>query len=149
MKKTDDSNIRRRATLAFAWLDLAITLPLAIPYVGEWVITLIYRLDYALGWYTGFPLLNPVSMLFVHVTGVLGIVWALARLHDPSEFNTRIDAIGRLAVSVLIMLAIYQGATPVIGLFLISELSGFLAERLWRPHNSNELAFGKYNGRIR
>lgn len=149
MKKTDDSNIRRRATLAFAWLDLAITLPLAIPYVGEWVITLIYRLDYALGWYTGFPLLNPVSMLFIHVTGVLGIVWALARLHDPSEFNTRIDAIGRLAVSVLIMLAIYQGATPIIGLFLISELSGFLAERLWRPKNSNELAFGKYNGRIR
>ena len=139
--------MRRRLTRAFAWLDLAITLPLAIPYLGEWVITLLYRLDYALGWYTGFPLLNPVSALFIHVTGLLGVVWALARLYDPSEFNMRIDALGRLAVSVLILLAIYQGATPAVALFLISELSGVVAERLSRPADSDRIAFGRIRNR--
>ncbi len=149
MEKIKEPPRRRRLTRAFAWLDLAITLPLAIPFAGEWVITLLYRLDYAMGWYSGFPLMNPITMLFLHVTGALGVVWALARLHDPSEFNVRIDALGRLAVSVLILFALYQGATPAIGLFLFTELSGVIAERIWRPKNSNELAFGKYNGRIR
>ena len=143
------SRLRRRLTRGFAWLDLAITLPLAIPVVGDWMISLLYRLDFAVGWYTGFPLLNPISMLFIHVTGLLGVVWALARLHDPSEYNARIDSLGRLAVSVLILFAIYQGATPAVGLFLITELSGVIVEKISRPKNSNELAFGKYNGRIR
>ncbi|MGX1199277.1 hypothetical protein [Parvibaculum sp. MBR-TMA-1.3b-4.2] len=149
MERMKESPRRRRLTRAFAWLDLAITLPLAIPFVGEWVITLLYRLDYAIGWFTGFPVLNPISMLFIHVTGLLGVVWALARLHDPSEFNARIDSLGRLAVSVLILFALYQGATPAIGLFLVTELSGVIVEKIWRPKNSNELAFSRYNGRIR
>jgi len=141
--------MRQRLTRAFAWLDLAITLPFALPFIGEGIIRLLYRLDFMLGWQTAFPILDPVAIMFIHITGLLGVIWALGRLHDPSEFNARIDSLGRLAVSVLILLAIYQGATPLIAIFLVTELSGVLAERLYRPKDSNQLAFGKNAGKTK
>lgn len=109
-----------------AWFDLAVTLPFALPLIAEALIVLIYMADGWLGF--GTPALyfeaGPFGMMFVHIMGVLGVVWALARLRTPSAELARIDAVVRLAVAALIIYAIASGATPVLWLFVATEIGG-------------------------
>jgi len=69
----------------FAWADLAITLPFALPFIAEAVISLIYFIDRWLGFDTPSIVFEagPFGLMFVHIMGVLGVVWALARLRRP------------------------------------------------------------------
>ena len=109
-----------------AWADLAVTLPFALPLIAEALIVLIYLVDGWLGF--GTPGLyfeaGPFGMMFVHIMGVLGVVWAIARLRTPTADLARIDAIARLAVAALIVYAIASGATPVLWLFVATEIGG-------------------------
>ena len=109
-----------------AWADLAVTLPFALPFIAEAVIALIYILDRWLGFGTPAVLfeMSPLAMMFVHIMGVLGVVWALARLRIPSPFLARTDALARLAVAGLIVYAMTEGATPVLWLFVATEVGG-------------------------
>ena len=109
-----------------AWADLAVTLPFALPFIAEAVIALIYVLDRWLGFGTPAILfeMGPLAMMFVHIMGVLGVVWALARLRIPSLLLARTDALARLAVAGLILYAMTEGATPVLWLFAATEIGG-------------------------
>lgn len=109
-----------------AWVDLAVTLPFALPFIAEAVVALIYILDRWLGFGTPAILfeMGPLAMMFVHIMGVLGVVWALARLRVPSPLLARIDALARLAVAALIVYAVAEGATPVLWLFVVTEIGG-------------------------
>lgn len=109
-----------------AWVDFAVTLPFALPFVAEALIALIYLLDRWLGFGTPAVLfeMGPLAMMFVHIMGVLGVVWALARLRIPSLLLARIDALARLAVAALIVYAVTEGATPVLWLFVVTEIGG-------------------------
>jgi uncharacterized membrane protein len=120
--------MRRRIILGFAWLDLIVTLPFAIPYVAEALIGLIYRIDGTLGYDRPLPEFGAFQMMFVNIMGVLGVIWALARLRDPNEQLARMDALGRLIVAALIIHAITWGATPVLWIFVATELTGSLAQ---------------------
>lgn len=109
-----------------AGLDLAVTLPFALPFIAEALIVGIYLLDGLLGF--GTPALyfetGPFGMMFVHIMGVLGVVWAIARLRAASAGLARMDAIARLAVAALIVYAIASGATPLLWLFVATEIGG-------------------------
>ena len=109
-----------------AWADLAVTLPFALPFVAEAVIALIYVLDRWLSFGTPAILfeMGPLAMMFVHIMGVLGVVWALARLRIPSPLLARTDALARLAVAGLIVYAMAEGTTPVLWLFVATEIGG-------------------------
>lgn len=109
-----------------AWADLAVTLPFALPFIAEAVIALIYVLDRWLGFGTPAVLfeMGPLAMMFVHIMGVLGVVWALARLRIPSPLLARTDALARLAVAGLIVYTMTEGATPVLWLFVVTEIGG-------------------------
>lgn len=115
-----------------AGLDMAVTLPFALPFVAEALIAAIYFLDRALGFDTPSILfeMRPLAMMFVHIMGVLGVVWALARLCMPSPLLARIDATARLVVAALIVYAIAQGATPVLWLFVLTEIGGCIGQVL-------------------
>lgn len=109
-----------------AGLDLAVTLPFALPFIAEALIVGIYLLDGLLGLAT--PALyfetGPFGMMFVHIMGVLGVVWALARLRTPTAELARMDAVARLVVAALIIYAIASGATPILWLFVATEIGG-------------------------
>ncbi|MFN4354946.1 hypothetical protein [Parvibaculum sp.] len=109
-----------------AGLDLAVTLPFALPFIADLLIVGIYLLDGLAGF--GTPALyfeaGPFGMMFVHIMGVLGVVWALARLRAPSAELARMDAVARLVVAALIVYAIVLGATPVLWLFVLTEIGG-------------------------
>lgn len=126
------SSSRRKLIRAVAWLDLAVTLPFAIPFVAEAAIALIYRADAAMGFATPPGAFGPAQMMFVHIMGVLGVVWALARLREPVETLARLDGLGRIMVAALILHAINWGATPVLGLFIATELAGSIAQLVGR-----------------
>lgn len=109
-----------------AWCDLAITAPFVMPFIAEAVIAFLYAIDRELGFATPAVMfeLGPLAMMFVHVMGVLGVAWAIARLKQPISELARIDAIGRLAVAALILYSIAEGATPVLWFFVITEITG-------------------------
>lgn len=121
----------------FAWVDLAVTLPFAIPFVADWAIVLIYRLDTALGFGSTLPGFDSLHLMFVNVMGALGVVWAAARLGTPTEALARLDALGRVFVAALILHAITWGASPLLWTFIAIELAGAAAQ-LRRPNPVSE-----------
>ena len=70
------------------------------------------------------PSFNPLSLMFVNIMGLLGVIWALARISSPNEELARLDALGRLIVAALIIHAITWGATPVLWAFVGTEIIG-------------------------
>jgi len=70
------------------------------------------------------PTFDAVSLMFVNMMGLLGTIWALARIGSPTEELSRLDAIGRIIVAALIIHAITWGATPVFWVFVGTELIG-------------------------
>lgn len=113
----------------FKWVagfDLAVTLPFALPFMAEALIAGIYLLDGFLG--LGTPALHfeagPFGMMFVHIMGVLGVVWAFVRLRTPTAELARMDSVARLVVAALIGHAITAGATSVLWLFVLTEIGG-------------------------
>jgi hypothetical protein len=115
-----------------AWVDLAVTLPFALPTVSFWIIGFLYHLDQKLMMASAIPSFDPVALMFVNIMGVLGVIWAVARLSTPTEDLARLDALGRLVVAALIIHAITWGATPVLWLFVMTELAGSAAQLIKR-----------------
>src|SRR5690554_4096618 len=120
----------KRTIKTVAWVDFAVTLPFAIPFIAEALLVLIYGIDRTLGF--GTPALffeaGPFGLMFVHIMGVLGVVWALARLRQPLPELARIDAVARLVVAALIIYAISRGATPLLWLFVATEIGGSILQ---------------------
>ena len=124
------SDTQARVIRAIAWIDLAITVPFALPFVAEAVISLLYFADRGIGLDTPSIMFEtgPFGLMFVHIMGVLGVVWALARLRRPAPDLAHMDARARLAVTILILYAIGMGATPLLWLFIASEVAGSAAQ---------------------
>ena len=122
--------MQEKALRAVAWADFAVTLPVALAFIADAMIVLLYGIGRGLD--LGAPALlfemGPLAMMFVHIMGVLGVVWALARLRNLSPDLTRIDAFARIAVAVLIVYAMMEGATPVLWLFVATEIAGSIVE---------------------
>jgi len=118
--------MRERAIRGVAGADMVITLPFALPFIADAMIVLIYAIDRQFGLDTPsvFFEMGPLAMMFAHIMGVLGVLWAVVRLRNPSSDLARLDAFARLAVAALIVYAMMQGATPVLWLFVATELAG-------------------------
>ncbi len=70
------------------------------------------------------PVFDPLTLMFVNIMGVLGVVWAMARLRTPTEELARLDALARMVVATLIIHAITWGATPILYVFVFTEVMG-------------------------
>ena len=99
-------------------------MPFALPTVSYWVIGLIYRADQMMEINSYIPRFDAVSLMFVNIMGILGVIWALARIGSPNEDLARLDALGRIIVAALIIHAITWGATPILWGFVATELIG-------------------------
>ncbi|HVP28742.1 MAG TPA: hypothetical protein VMW35_06230 [Myxococcota bacterium] len=112
----------------FAMLDLLVTFPLALPGWANVFFDLLYRATEIVG-----PVgvrfgFSELAWLFVHLSGVLGVLWALARLATPTRFLAALDAAGRCAVAVLLVRALQEGAPAGLWLFVATELAGAVAQ---------------------
>ncbi|MDO8288980.1 MAG: hypothetical protein Q7T44_07155 [Parvibaculum sp.] len=138
-RKKGKEKMRTREQLirAVAWVDLAITLPFVQPTIAYWLIGYIYHLDQQWMMLSIIPHFDPLTLMFVNIMGVLGVVWAIARLKSPTEDLARIDALARIIVAALIIHAITWGATPILWLFVATEVLGSAAQLIRRPPSSS------------
>lgn len=117
-------------------MDFAVTLPLALPVISYWLLGYIYHVDQVMLMNSPVPTFEPIAMLFVNITGVLGVIWAVARISTPTEALARLDALARIVVAALIIHAITWGATPVLWLYVVSEIGGSAAQLIGRPRRT-------------
>lgn len=121
---------RARVTVrAVALFDLVVTGLLAFPVSGRGFVDLLYRLNGYFGGVSTSPPFDSVHWLFVNLAGVLGVVWALARLLEPTRQLANLDTAGRLAVSILILWYVALGSAPGMSLVaVVTELAGAAAQ---------------------
>ena len=134
---TPDSRLCIRLFAAF---DLPIVACLAVPDLAALFMQALSALGVLIGWAPLAPVDTPLSWLFVHVAGVLGVLWALARLTTPSVLLGTLDVLGRCLVAALIVAAMRIGnVSGVLWLLVMTELTGAVAQawllvRAWRRY---------------
>lgn len=114
---------------ASAFYDLLVTAPFATPWSLAW---LLRQLD-ALGQWLGFaalPAFPPEALLLGNLLGSVVGVWSVLRLVRPSLLLGRYDAVARGLFALWQAWALYQGASPLLLVFLVFEI-GFGIAQAW------------------
>jgi hypothetical protein len=113
----------------WAWLDSAVTWSLALPPLSPHFIGFLYTLNGWIGGTSVVPHFEPIHGVFVSLTGSLVSVWVLARLLHPVGLLAVIDGWARLWVGAsLLWWMLGYGAPPILGLFVLTEWLGALAQ---------------------
>lgn len=138
-----DSSLLRRVVRGFAVYDLVITLPFLTPWSAEWMLRAFRDVHLALS--LGgepMPAFALQHVFFVTLFGVLVGIWSLARILQPTALHGAIDTAGRVLVSAWMVLALAQGASQVIGSFLVMEAAGAVVQGfvLWGLRGRASLA---------
>lgn len=111
-----------RAVAAF---DLVVTGLLVWPGIATEFLELLYRVNAFLGGDATSPGFHTIHELFVSLAGVLGVLWALARILDPRPLLAGLDAIGRFVVAAMMVFAVLGGQAPaILFVFVGTELAG-------------------------
>jgi hypothetical protein len=114
-----------RLMRAVASFDLLVTACLAVPPLARVFVPLLFAGGDAQAPGPLHVEFLPLQLLFVHLAGVLGALWALARLRAPTPELALLDVGGRFAVAALILHATAAtGMTPVLHFFVASEIGG-------------------------
>jgi hypothetical protein len=118
-----------RCVRACAVFDLVVTGCLAFPPSAQLFVEILFAGDAALGLGSLRVGFHPLHWLFVHLAGVLGLLWAVVRLRAPTLELALLDVGGRLAVAALILRATAAvGMTPLLHVFVATELAGAAAQ---------------------
>lgn len=118
-----------RLVRASALYDLLVTAPFATPWSLAWLLHQLDGLGQALGLapLAAFP---PEALLLGNLLGSLVCVWAVLRLAKPSLLLGRYDAVARGLFALWQAWALYQGASPLLAVFLLVEI-GFGIAQAW------------------
>lgn len=109
-----------------AWLDLWLTTPLALPFFSEIYISILHAMHVALGLQGAVPGFAPIHWAFINIVGVMAVMWALVRLRYPIREFALTDAYARITIAAILVFWIWQGATPMLTLFVATEIGGAL-----------------------
>jgi hypothetical protein len=117
--------VLERIVRAVAVFDLAVTVCLAVPALARGFMEVLFAGDAAAGFASPPVEFGPLHWLFVHLAGVLGVLWAAARLRTPTLDLAVLDIFGRIAVAAVILYAgEADGMTPLLHVFVATELIG-------------------------
>jgi len=123
------SSSYRRFYRLSAWYDLLVTWALATPPTLALLWQGFDRLHGAFG-LPQLPELSVYAILFANFLGSVVIVWSLVRLHLDDPRLGRYDAVARYLFSAWMIVALLNGASPVLWAFLIVEISFGVAQSL-------------------
>ena len=130
----------RSAMKAAALLDLAITAPFAVPGLAGPLLALCYRLDATVfAAERAYTPPAPDWLLIASIMGILGVVWALARLQVPDLRLLWIDALARLVVAGVLVWFVAQGAARIFLTLVITEVGGS-ALQIWAARKEGRLS---------
>ena len=125
-----------RVARGWAMLDLAVTSSMALPPSAAFLADLILALS-------GEPAreLDGLTHFFLCLAGVLGVLWALARILEPTRCLVTAVAVGRLVVSALIAGFVAVGGAPIALLaFVVTEVAGSLHQFVALRRSANAFA---------
>ncbi len=115
-----------RIARGWAGLDLAVTGIMALPPTAQILLAVTHRLSGLAA-----PEPEPVRDFFMCLAGLLGVLWALARIRDPKRELILADTVGRIWVAGLILWFVgVQGAPVALLLFVVTEVAGALHQGL-------------------
>jgi hypothetical protein len=115
-------------------VDLAITIAMATPGLSRLFVAALDALGGVTGWAAPIPHVTSFLMFCLNLAGVLGVAWNSARWVTASYELARMDAVARLVVAALIVYYVVAlGVTPVLLLFVVTELFGSLVQFRVRP----------------
>jgi hypothetical protein len=117
-----------------AAFDLLVTACLALPVTAGWFVDALVWLDGRATGSAQAPAFDPLAWFFVHLAGVLGVLWAWVRLRWPQRSFAVADVLGRVAVAGLLGLALAGGAPRLLLAFVATELAGAVAQ--WRVRSA-------------
>lgn len=122
------------ALRAVGSFDLLVTAIFAVPGLSHLFIALIDEIGVMTGLAPELPPFSPFAMFMVNLAGVLGVCWNLVILRTRSWEMLRINIVARWLVAALIIgYVLIEDVTPIILLFVISEIGGSLVEHRQRP----------------
>ena len=120
-----------RVVRAIAFIDLAMAMAIAIPFVSALFVEYLFGLDLLLGFETPAVALAPSFVFTLNVAGVMAGVWALCRLINQTPSLARLDTWRRFVVVPLILYYVFfRDQTPVLLLFVLTEVAAALVEGL-------------------
>ncbi|MFF4394079.1 hypothetical protein [Streptomyces sp. NPDC001480] len=118
-----------RVVRASARYDFVVTAGFATP----WTYVLVHRALSSLGGTLGLgglPALDPMQTLYANLMGSVVVVWALLRLFRPLPAHGLYDGAARVLFAMWQAYALAQGATRLLWLFLVVEVSFGVAQLL-------------------
>ena len=111
MKTADDPylNIVR----SFGLYHAAASLPLALPIVSTFTLSLFGVIHQMLGLSGVWPEFDATAMLFLNLFAVLATVWGVFRFRYPSREIGRIEGQAMIAFALIVVWYVWQGASPL------------------------------------
>lgn len=115
--------MNKKVFMASSWYDLAMSVPFVLPvlFALTWGYALI-PLNALLGFGELEPL-GPHGVMFANFYGSIVMLWALLRLYVADVRLAVVDGIGRLLFTIAMVNALLHGATPLLWIFLVPEIS--------------------------
>ncbi len=105
-----------------AWYDLIVTWPFALAPTLLLVMGLAGLANDSLG-FAPIPDLTPAGIMFGNFFGTVVLVWSVVRLRWNDVVLARYDAFARWMFSLAMIIALANGASPVLIGFLVPELA--------------------------
>lgn len=112
----------RRLYRLSAFYDLAVTWPYMTPFTLSIMWQLLDGAHDASG-LPPLPALTTYAVLFANFFGTIVVIWSVLRLRLNDPILARYDAVGRFAFSTWMLVALLNGASPLIWGFFVIELS--------------------------
>jgi len=109
--------------------DLCIFVPLALPWLGAWILGALVSLNHRLG-LPGTATSDVATALFVNLLGLFAACFAFVRLQSPVGAWRRHTLIVKAAAALLIAGSVVEGAPAL--LLLIAAADALTASLLWR-----------------
>lgn len=100
--------------------DLLLFTPLALPWVGGWIVELLLQLNAMLG-LPGSGAAGSLPSLLVNLLGLFGVCFALIRLQQGAASLRREAMMVKIAAAVLIVIAILRGAPAILAVIAVAD----------------------------
>ena len=104
-----------------AWYDCLVTWPYATPITLSvfWALLDTAHTNLSLA---PLPALGVYGVLFANFFGSVVLIWSVVRLRLNNVRLARYDAVGRWLFSAAMLHALWNGASPLVAVFLVIEL---------------------------
>ena len=120
----------------FGLYHMIASLPLALPVVSGFTLSLFGTIHQALNLSGAWPAFDPTTLLFVNLFATLATAWGYFRFKYPSQEIGRIEGIAMILFALIVIWYVAQGASP---LWLFIAIVDSIGAYLHLKHPNNQM----------